>query len=576
MLNISRSLIQYRYLNSLSATFTKPHRLNYTKKYQTVVINTDGSSYTTRYEEPRQIIKLPINIWTLSEAERKQRLDQRKPKKKVKIEDDLETTYDSTDDDYEKLFCPNNELSEPPKARSDKLKTGSSCQALKHAVASLNRLDDFHQEKIGDGFFSEVFKVTHRTTGQVMVLKMNLLRSNRRNMLKEVQLMNKLSHPNILRFMGVCVHEGQLHALSEYINGGSLEQLIQNTSVELPQKLRVSLAQDIARGMAYLHSKGAFHRDLTSKNVLVKKFDNDDDMQAVVGDFGLAARIPDPKNPVKLCTVGSPYWMSPECLKARVEADPDQLPRTDNFGLDYMAFLELCDPNVVPDFLHWAFLCCAIEPKSRPTFAKLVSVLGEILADLKETTEKEAAIRLKNYCAAAKSEEQLSGLSIQHITAPNHRKIAHRRSLSEDVSTFLLTTYPTPSEKARRHALTMCRQDPHYKPRTTNPFAALTQFRGVKKFLGNFSSCCELPSPFIDATESPRSLPGSPTVTRKQPTRGGSADQPSATTLRRRGSCESGFYSSIGLHPPPQRTKCSRLVVCEGAVRSKLPLFDKK
>ncbi|KRT80393.1 protein kinase [Oryctes borbonicus] len=562
-----------------------------------------------------------------------------------------------------------------------------------------------------------------------MVLKMNLLRSNRRNMLKEVQLMNKLSHPNILRFMGVCVHEGQLHALSEYINGGSLEQLIQNTSVELPQKLRVSLAQDIARGMAYLHSKGVFHRDLTSKNVLIKKFDNDDDMQAVVGDFGLAARIPDPKNPVKLCTVGSPYWMSPECLKgqyydersdvfsygivlceliARVEADPDQLPRTDNFGLDYMAFLELCDPNVVPDFLHWAFLCCAIEPKSRPTFAKLVSVLGEILADLKETAEKQAAIRLMNCCAAAKSEEQLSGLSVQHITAPSHRKIAHRRSLSEDVSTFLLTTHhPTPSEKARHHALTMCRQDPHYKPRTTNPFAALTQFHGVKKFLGNFSSCCELPSPFVDATESPRSLPGSPTVTRKQPTRGalfahplikgssssnlcdlgGGTDQPSSTALRRRGSCESGFYSNVGeclspnslwdsgtavsslrsldelesaelhalckrassiytdssedvssvtgsdwtqdlqpnissiveyfekkgasrhqgvnkggiqmnsriaalrrtlekqnsggatvsgLHPAPQRTKCSRLVVCEGAVRSKLPLFDKK
>ncbi|KAK9731449.1 Protein tyrosine and serine/threonine kinase [Popillia japonica] len=527
-------------------------------------------------------------------------------------------------------------------------------------------------------------------------------------MLKEVQLMNKLSHPNILRFMGVCVHEGQLHALSEYINGGSLEQLIQNTSVELPQKLRVSLAQDIARGMSYLHSKGVFHRDLTSKNVLVKKFDNEDDMQALVGDFGLAARIPDPKNPIKLCTVGSPYWMSPECLKgqyydersdvfsygivlceliARVEADPDQLPRTDNFGLDYMAFLELCDPNVVPDFLHWAFLCCAIEPKSRPTFAKLVSVLGEILADLKETAEREAAVRLMNYCVAAKSEEQLSGLSIQHITAPSHRKIAHRRSLSEDVSTFSLSTHPTPSEKARRHALTMCRQDPHYKPRTTNPFAALTQFHGVKKFLGNFSSCCELPSPFIEATESPKSLPGSPTVTRKQPTRGGGADQPSVTTLRRRGSCESGFYSSVGeclspnslwdsgtavsslrsldelesaelhalckrassiytdssedvssvtgsdwtqdlqpnissiveyfekkgasrhqgvsrgglqlnsriaalrrtlekqhsgsatvsgLHLPSQRTKCSRLVVCEGAVRSKLPLFDKK
>uniref|UniRef100_A0A670Z0G4 dual-specificity kinase n=1 Tax=Pseudonaja textilis TaxID=8673 RepID=A0A670Z0G4_PSETE len=275
----------------------------------------------------------------------------------------------------------------------------SSYRALRSAVSTLARLDDFYCEKIGAGFFSEVFKVRHRQSGQVLVLKMNKLTSNRGNMLREVQLMNRLCHPNILRFMGVCVHQGQLHALTEYINGGNLEQLLDSPTL-LPWPVRLKLALDIARGLCYLHSKGIFHRDLTSKGCLVRDAPS---WELPFTWDGLSSSPPPcseggEKEP--LAVVGSPYWMAPEVLRgelynekadvfaygiilcetiARVPADPDYLPRTEDFGLDVAAFCNLVGADCPAAFLQLAFHCCTMEPTARPSFLEIVQRLEAML-----------------------------------------------------------------------------------------------------------------------------------------------------------------------------------------------------
>ncbi|CAH0548987.1 unnamed protein product [Brassicogethes aeneus] len=256
-------------------------------------------------------------------------------------------------------------------------------------------------ELLGQGFFGQVFKVTTRDTAEVMVLK-ELYRVDeeaQKNFLKEVAVLRSLHHSNVLRFIGVLYKERRLHLVTEYISGGTLKELIHDTVQPLPWEQRVSFAKDIAAGMAYLHSMNIIHRDLNSHNCLVRE-----DKTVIVADFGLARIVSHTTNSARRVStgtknrqerkkrytvVGNPYWMAPEMMKGnkydekvdifsfgivlceiigRVQADPDFLPRSNDFGLNQMAFKEKFCTSCPEPFYKVAFLCTDLNPDKRPPF----------------------------------------------------------------------------------------------------------------------------------------------------------------------------------------------------------------
>eukprot|EP01088_Endostelium_zonatum_P015504 TRINITY_DN3836_c0_g1_i1.p1 TRINITY_DN3836_c0_g1~~TRINITY_DN3836_c0_g1_i1.p1 ORF type:complete len:678 (-),score=150.23 TRINITY_DN3836_c0_g1_i1:6-2039(-) len=130
---------------------------------------------------------------------------------------------------------------------------------------------------------------------------------------REATIMRSLRHPNILQLLATYLDPPDLCIIMEYMERGSLYNVIHDKTFSLSWKIMRSILMDAARGMAYLHNSEppVIHRDLKSHNLLVDK-----NWKCKVCDFGLAKmKVATGANSNTMTSCGTPAWTAPEVLR---------------------------------------------------------------------------------------------------------------------------------------------------------------------------------------------------------------------------------------------------------------------
>ncbi|KAL1330425.1 hypothetical protein HN51_047653 [Arachis hypogaea] len=258
------------------------------------------------------------------------------------------------------------------------------------------------KENIGAGSFGTVIRADWRGSDvAVKILKVQDFDSERiEEFLKEVSLMKRMRHPNIVLLMGAVFQPPRLSIVTEYLSRGSLYELLRmpGVGISLSEMRRLSMAYDVASGMNYLHQMRPpiVHGDLKSPNLLV-----DNTYTVKVADFGLSRTKANTFLSSKTAA-GTPEWMAPEVILGKPsnekcdvfsfavilwelvtleqpwrQLNPSQVVAAVGF-MDQR--LEI-PSHVNPQVTALIELCWDTDPTRRPSFSHVMKRLRQITAD---------------------------------------------------------------------------------------------------------------------------------------------------------------------------------------------------
>ncbi|KFP69020.1 Serine/threonine-protein kinase Nek5, partial [Cariama cristata] len=172
-------------------------------------------------------------------------------------------------------------------------------------------------KKIGEGSFGKIFLAKGKVDNEQCVIKeINLTKmpvKEKEASQKEVVLLAKMKHANIVTFYASLQEKNKLYIVMEYCDGGDLMKRINmQHGVLFDEDQILSWFVQISLGLKYIHDKKILHRDVKAQNIFL----SNNGKVAKLGDFGIARQLNSTMEFAHTC-VGTPYYLSPEICENR-------------------------------------------------------------------------------------------------------------------------------------------------------------------------------------------------------------------------------------------------------------------
>ncbi|RHZ86503.1 hypothetical protein Glove_50g102 [Diversispora epigaea] len=172
-----------------------------------------------------------------------------------------------------------------------------------------NKFEDI--DSIASGAFGTVSRAYSKDLEKKVALK--CLHDDNNNdfykaFMNELQNINAVNHhKNIIKFYGVSIDYStdKCYLVLQYAEDGNLKTYLRNNFKDLNWKTKIKMAQDIANGLSYMHEKNIVHRDLHSKNVLVRGG------KLLIADLGLSKPLDTNSNSFEggMCAYSDPEYL---------------------------------------------------------------------------------------------------------------------------------------------------------------------------------------------------------------------------------------------------------------------------